>query len=279
MARQIAYGQQRGLPWGISESGYNAMDVHLNYQYRAFGVPGLGLKRGLAEDLVVAPYATALALMVAPEAACRNLQRLAAVGAEGRFGFYEAIDYTPARQRRGESQRPGALLHGPSPGHEPARAGLPAAGPSDAAALRSPTRCSRPPCCCCRSASPGPSALYVHAAEVTGAERVAERQPRCRSACSTIRDTPVPEVHLLSNGRYHVMVTHAGGGYSRWKDLAVTRWREDATRDHWGTFCYLRDVASGATLVDRAPADRATRGDTTRRSSPKDGRSFAAATG
>ena len=82
VARQIEYGKKRGVPWGISESGYNAIDVHLNYQYRAFGVPGLGLKRGLAEDLVVAPYASALALMVAPEEACLNLQRLAAEGSK-----------------------------------------------------------------------------------------------------------------------------------------------------------------------------------------------------
>ena len=101
--RQIEYGRQRGVPWGISESGYNTIDVHLNYQYRAFGVPGLGLKRGLAEDLVIAPYASALALMVAPEEACLNLQRLAAAGLEGRFGFYEAIDYTPSRLPRGQS--------------------------------------------------------------------------------------------------------------------------------------------------------------------------------
>ena len=103
MARQIEYGSQRGVPWGISESGYNTVDVHLNYQYRPFGVPGLGLKRGLAEDLVIAPYASALALMVAPEEACLNLQRLAGDGFIGKFGFFEAIDYTPARQRRGQS--------------------------------------------------------------------------------------------------------------------------------------------------------------------------------
>ena len=82
--RQIEYGRERGVPWGISESGYNTIDVHLNYQYRAFGVPGLGLKRGLAEDLVIAPYASALALMVAPEEACQNLQRLAGEGADGK---------------------------------------------------------------------------------------------------------------------------------------------------------------------------------------------------
>ena len=104
VARQIEYGSQRGVPWGISESGYNTVDLHLNYQYRAFGVPGLGLKRGLADDLVVAPYASALALMVAPEAACQNLQRMAGEGAIGEFGFFEAIDYTPARQRRGQAK-------------------------------------------------------------------------------------------------------------------------------------------------------------------------------
>ncbi len=100
---QIEYGRQRGIPWGVSECGFNTVDVHLNYQYHAFGVPGLGLKRGLGEDLVIAPYASALALMVAPEAACLNLQRLAAEGFVGEFGFYEAIDYTPSRLPRGQS--------------------------------------------------------------------------------------------------------------------------------------------------------------------------------
>src|SRR6185295_1300930 len=110
--RQIAYGRECGVPWGMSESGYNMLDAALNYQYRAFGVPGLGLKRGLLEDVVVAPYASALALMVAPEAACANLQRLAAAGLEGRFGFYEAIDYTPSRLPRasGDATSRGVLI-------------------------------------------------------------------------------------------------------------------------------------------------------------------------
>ena len=73
------------MPWGISESGYNTIDVHMNYQYRAFGVPGLGLKRGLAEDLVIAPYASVLALMVAPEAACANLRATGRGGSRGRL--------------------------------------------------------------------------------------------------------------------------------------------------------------------------------------------------
>jgi hypothetical protein len=101
--QQIKYGQLRGVPWGVSESGYNRIDVHLNYQYRAFGVPGLGLKRGLAEDLVIAPYATAMALMVAPREACENLEQLAAEGREGAYGFYEAVDYTSTRLPPGRS--------------------------------------------------------------------------------------------------------------------------------------------------------------------------------
>ena len=101
--RQIEYGEQRGVPWGISESGYNMTDVNLIYQYRAFGVPGLGFKRGLIEDLVIAPYASALALMVEPAEACTNLQRMAAEGYLGLYGFYEAIDYTPSRLSRDET--------------------------------------------------------------------------------------------------------------------------------------------------------------------------------
>src|SRR6185295_18094165 len=101
--RQISYGRQRGVPWGISESGYHTTDQHLNYQYRAFGVPGLGLKRGLREDLVIAPYASAMALVVDPLNACENLQKLAREGRMGDYGFYEAIDYTPSRLPRGQT--------------------------------------------------------------------------------------------------------------------------------------------------------------------------------
>ena len=103
VARQIEYGRQRGVPWGISESCYNATDSAQTYQYRAFGVPGLGFKRGLGDDLVIAPYASALALMVMPNAACSNLQVLADHGFLGAYGYYEAVDYTPSRVPRGKN--------------------------------------------------------------------------------------------------------------------------------------------------------------------------------
>ncbi len=242
--RQIEYGRQRGVPWGVSESGYNTVDVHLNYQYRAFGVPGLGLKRGLAEDLVIAPYASALALMVVPEAACLNLQRLAAAGLAGTFGFFEAIDYTPSRLPRGQAS---AVVRSFMAHHQgmsflalasvlldrPMQKRFESAPLFQATTLLLQERIPTTP------------AFYSHTTrEITDIRTTGGQEAPMRVFDRP--NTPHPEVQLLSNGRYQVMVTHAGGGYSRWKDLAVTRWREDATCDSWGAFCYLRDVASGA---------------------------------
>ena len=244
VARQIEYGSQRGVPWGMSESGYNTVDVHLNYQYRAFGVPGLGLKRGLADDLVVAPYASALALMVAPEEACLNLQRLAAEGFLGKFGFFEAIDYTPARQRRGQAS---ALVHAFMAHHQGmsllALAYLLLERPMQRRFESEPL--FQAVMLLLQERIPKATALFPHTAQLSAVRSTAG------AAGTPIRtfsgpDTPIPEVQLLSNGSYHVMVSNAGGGYSRRKDLAVTRWREDGTCDNWGTFCYIRDLASGA---------------------------------
>ena len=115
--RQIDYGRRLGAPWGVSESAFNARDLEFTYQYSNFGVPGLGLKRGLADNAVIAPYATALAAMVDPRAAVRNFERLAEAGALGRYGFYEAVDLTPSRVPEGERAGRGAGLHGAPPGH------------------------------------------------------------------------------------------------------------------------------------------------------------------
>jgi len=241
--RQIEYGKIRGVPWGISESGYNTIDVHLNYQYRAFGVPGLGLKRGLAEDLVIAPYASALALMVAPQEACLNLLRLALEGREGRYGFYESVDYTPSRVPRGKTC---AVVRSFMAHHQgmsllslaytlldrPMQKRFGADPRFQATMLLLEERIPRA------------TAFHFHAAESSDL-RTSSPAPETPVRVFTDPNTNAPEIQLLSNGRYHVMITNAGGGYSRWKDLAVTRWREDTTRDHWGTFCYIRDVASG----------------------------------
>ena len=243
VARQIEYGNSRGLPWGISESGYNTVDVHLNYQYRAFGVPGLGLKRGLSEDSVIAPYASALALMVAPSAACENLRQLSAMGLEGRYGMYEAVDFTPARLPRGQSS---ATIRSFMAHHQgmsllsfaylllgqPMQRRFAADTQLQATLLLLQERVPRT------------ASRLLQAGELPSlgtASKVAETKLRV----FTDPDSGRPALQLLSNGRYHVMLNSAGGGYSRCRELAVTRWHEDATSDAWGQFCYLRDVASG----------------------------------
>ncbi|MBU0595412.1 cyclic beta 1-2 glucan synthetase, partial [Candidatus Bipolaricaulota bacterium] len=241
--RQIAYGRQRSVPWGISESGYNTIDAHLNYQYRAFGVPGLGLKRGLAADLVIAPYASALALMVAPEEACLNLQRLAAEGCEGRYGFYEAIDYTPSRLPRGQSS---AIVRSFMAHHQGmtllSLAYLILDQPMQKRFESDPL--FRATTLLLQERVPKTTVFYSQAAELSIATAAAGVQEAPVRVLSTPH-TPMPAVQLLSNGRYHVMITNAGGGYSRWKECSVTRWREDGTRDNWGTFCYIRDLSTG----------------------------------
>lgn len=243
VARQIEYGRALAVPWGISESGYHKTDALLNYQYQAFGVPGLGFKRGLGDELVIAPYATVMALMVDAHAACSNLRRLARDRQLGTYGFYEAIDYTDARlpprtssatvrsymaHHQGMSLLSLAYVLCDRPMQRRFNADL---------ALRSTELLLQ-------ERVPRVPAVFPHPAEISPTrEGPADvgNELRCFSSPST----PVPEVHLLSNGRYHVMLTNAGGGYSRWGELAVTRWREDPTRDAWGTFLYLRDVDSG----------------------------------
>jgi cyclic beta-1,2-glucan glucanotransferase len=241
--RQIEYGRDRGVPWGISESGYNKTDAELNYQYKAFGVPGLGFKRGLADDLVIAPYATVMTLMVNPHAACANLYRLAAEGRLGKFGFYEAVDYTP--DRLAPEQK--SALVASFMAHHQAMAFLSLAF----ALLDQPMQKRFEAEPAFRSAQlllhervPKTVALYPHPQEVSEARSAPAEQQSFLRVFNTPH-TASPEVQLLSNGRYHVAITAAGGGYSRWRDLAVTRWREDAARDCWGTFCFIRDTATG----------------------------------
>jgi cyclic beta-1,2-glucan synthetase len=244
--RQITYGAERGVPWGVSESAYNVRDLEMTYQYSNFGVPGLGLKRGLSEDVVVAPYATALAAMIDPAAAVRNFRRLDDAGASGAYGFYEALDYTKARLPEGA---PVAVVRTYMAHHQGMLLVALANTLHDGAMRR---RFHAEP--------------IVQATELLLQERtprdVAVTRPRSDEVTGTadIREfvppvvrrvlsphSPAPRTHLLSNGRYAVMVTAAGSGYSRWRDLAVTRWREDVTRDLGGTYVFLRDTRSGET--------------------------------
>ncbi|OGA22253.1 MAG: glycosyl transferase [Betaproteobacteria bacterium RIFCSPLOWO2_02_FULL_67_26] len=242
--RQVNYGATLDVPWGISESGYNVRDLEHTYQYSNFGVPGLGLKRGLGENAVVAPYATALAAMVDPGAAARNFARLAAIGARGRYGFYEALDYTPARLPEGKNVAvvraymahhqgmtvvaiANALLDGKM------RARFHAEPMVQATELLLQERTPR-----------DVALAHPRAEEVRTAATVRDLELPAVRRLSSAHDA-TPEAHLLSNGRYAVMLTGAGSGYSRWGNLGITRWREDVTRDDWGAYVFLRDVDSG----------------------------------
>ena len=244
VGRQIRYGAERGVPWGVSESGFNARDLEMTYQYSSFGVPGLGLRRGLSEDVVIAPYATGLAAMIDPTAAIQNFRRLAAAGASGAYGFYEALDYTAARLPEVAQV---AVIRAYMAHHQ-GMVVVAIANVVHDGAMRARFH-----------AEP-----IVQATELLLQERtprdVAVARPRADEvkAVGDVREfvPPVvrhftsphgslPRTQLLSNGRYAVMLTTAGSGYSRWRDLAITRWREDVTRDAWGTYVFLRDVDSG----------------------------------
>lgn len=244
VARQIHYGALRGVPWGISEAAYNARDLNFTYQYGNFGLPGLGVKRGLGDDLVVAPYATALAAMVDPVAAADNFVALTHEGAAGTYGFYESIDYTVARLPEGTRR---AVVKAYFAHHQ----GMSIIALCNAVggfAIRHRFQ----------------EAALVRATDLL----LHERSPRDVAVVRTLLDEqsvllharpavpPVlrqfaspygalPATQRLSNGRYSLSFTAAGSGQSVWKDLAVTRWREDETLDGLGSFVFVRDVHSG----------------------------------
>ncbi|BBK39943.1 glycosyl transferase [Allostella sp. ATCC 35155] len=245
VARQQSYGRSLGVPWGMSESAYNARDFEFTYQYSNFGVPGLGLKRGLSSSVVIAPYATALAAMVDPQGARENYRRLADMGAEGRYGFYEALDFTRARLPEGE---PFAIVRC-FMAHHQGMTIVALANTLRDGEMRA--RFQREPMIQASSLllqERTPRDVVVAQAR---AEEVRAAPLDVRSTQPTVRhlrlpDAGPPVTHLLSNGHYAVMVTAAGGGYSRWRDIAVTRWCEDATRDDWGSFVLVRDLRSGS---------------------------------
>ncbi|MEP7002000.1 MAG: glucoamylase family protein, partial [bacterium] len=245
--RHIAYGHARGVPWGISECAYNLRDRHETYQYRAFGVPDLALKRGLGSDLVVAPYATALALAVSPHEAMRNLVALERMGAVGPYGFYDAIDYTrpddvsgPAIVRTSMAHHVGMTIIALHNALDLERGqgiwqrrffGDPAVR---AAALLLDERV--------------PRRYTTRSAQSDAATDPLVRTPRARTVAREFdtANTPEPRVGLLGAPSYCVLLTNAGGGYSRSGDMDVFRWRADSTRDATGQWIYVQDVVSGA---------------------------------
>jgi cyclic beta-1,2-glucan synthetase len=241
---QVRFGEKNRTPWGISESAYNARDLDFTYQYSSFGVPELGLKRGLGEHLVIAPYATGLASMVAPNAAAQNFENLAAIGGCGAYGFYEAIDFTPARVAHAQKFE---IVKAYMAHHQGMTIVALANAIFDNAIARR------------FHASP-----IVQAAELLLQERAPRLVPKPVQRATLIKVRPEEDelslavvrrvtrrtgqsadCQFLANGRLSVLVTASGSGYTRWNGLAVTRWYGDPTLDNLGSFIYLRDTQTG----------------------------------
>jgi cyclic beta-1,2-glucan synthetase len=242
VAIHIAYGRKLHVPWGISESAFGDLDINKTYQYKAFGVPELGLKRGL-EEVVVAPYATLLAVNIAPRETVQNLKRLAKLGLLNDYGYYEAMDFSRQPGRPGER---GVMVRAYMTNHQ----GM---------SFLSLTNFIHGNIIQRRFHADA----RVRAVEPLLHERIPvlpplhhittrERAPSVMDVGEVVPsvskfDTPhtaTPKTQLLSNGSYNLMLTNAGGGYSRWRDYEITRWRSDRTRDPWGTFCYIHEADS-----------------------------------
>ncbi len=248
VAIQIAYGRTHQVPWGISESAFADLDLEKTYQYKAFGVPTLGLKRGMEEQPVVAPYASLLALNLAPEAVVRNLRHMNGLGLLGDYGYFEAMDFSrqPHRDISGKALKHGVLVEAYMAHHQ----GM---------AFLSLTNFLHD--------NPFPRRFHsdprVRAFEALLQERIPalppihlisirESEPQFLAIdpvapagiTITTPHTIIPRTLLLSNGRYGLMITNSGGGYSQWGNRQLTRWRSDSTYDNQGSFCYVHETDS-----------------------------------
>jgi cyclic beta-1,2-glucan synthetase len=242
--RHIRHGAVHHVPWGVSESAYNVRDRYLTYQYRAFGVPDLALKRGLGQDLVIAPYASILAMQVEPERALANLDRLETAQALGPFGFRDAIDYS-----RPDPEGRGAVVATVMAHH----VGMSLVALTNTLTAEVWQRRFH-------------DDALVRAAELLLHERIPRRfllqapqagptqatRATAEATRSVVREVEDPlgaasRIAMLGRAPYTVMITSAGGGPSQFEEIAVTRWRPDATADDTGQFCYVRNLTAGRT--------------------------------
>ncbi len=236
---QKQYCNERGVPFGISESAFYNFDVNLNYQYKAFGIAGVGLKRGLANELVVSPYSTVMALQTDFRGAYDNLKKLTDEGLEGTYGFYEAVDYTKNRISKDESK---AIIKCFMIHHE---------GMSlmalDNVLLKNVLQKRF-------HALPKVKATELLLQEKISKRVVYDREHKFNVSGTsmgkqkiivrkyTTANTETPETHLISNGSYSLMISNSGAGYASRNRTMIYRWKEDVTKDNTGMFVYIKDV-------------------------------------
>ena len=241
---QVRYGPEPKMPWGVSESGFFAFDANLNYQYRAFGVPDLGYKRDLSDDMVIAPYASLIGLSLQPQAVLENISHLEQLNMIGRFGFYEALDYTKKRLPAGQSHAVVQSYMAHHQGMILLAVGNYLLGDMMVRRFHADEHVMSVELLLQEKIPQNPPIEYPHP---DGPAELPERLHSVNSAPWRVPvDSPIPQVHVLSQGDMSVMVTNAGGGYSQWREFALTRWQADTTLDQWGTWIYIQDRESGA---------------------------------
>lgn len=247
---QIAYGKMKGVPWGISESGFYRFDADQNYQYRAFGVPGLGFKRGLSDDLVIAPYASLMAIGYDPQAVVRNLTSLIKQNMIGLYGVYEAIDFTSDRLlldvksavvSEYMAHHQGMILMAMANYfHEN----------SMVRRMHSDSRIQSVELLLQEQIPRSVPLQDPYAEDVKGVQRLVAAPIEIVPWVVPMQ-TPIPQSHLLSNGSYNVLLSNTGSGFSSWRDIDLTRWRPDGVLDPWGTWIYIQDMTTDAENEDR----------------------------
>jgi cyclic beta-1,2-glucan synthetase len=254
---QVSYGAEQEVPWGISESGYHAFDLNLNYQYQAFGVPVLGYKRDLPDDLVITPYASLIGLSLQPQAVLGNMARLEELKMLGRFGFYEALDFTKTRLSAGQTHNKVQSYMAHHQGMMLVAACNYLLGDVMVQRFHADEHIQSIELLLQEKIPLNPPIEYPHLdepADLPEGTRLVSSEP-WRVAV----DSPIPQVHVLSQGDTSIMITNAGGGYSQWREFALTRWNADTTLDQWGTWIYLQDRESGALWsATRQPIECAT---------------------
>lgn len=241
---QMAYGKKRNVPWGTSESGYYAFDLRLNYQYQAFGVPELGLKRGLINDMVVSPYSTFLALVKKPKEGLDNLKTLKEHGLEGKYGFYEAVDYTP--ERLSNVQKMGIVRSYMAHHQGMSLVALNNILNDDVMVKRF----HKDPIIKCgelllQERVPKRAIITKESKDVITPLAKLKRDKIEVIRSFTLNNSALPKCHILTNGRYHVLLTDGGTGYSRGGNIQVSRYREDSLLRQYGTFIFIKNLNSG----------------------------------
>jgi cyclic beta-1,2-glucan synthetase len=249
---QISYGQEGQVPWGISESGYYAFDLNQHYQYRAFGVPTLGYKRDLRDDLVITPYASLLGLSLQPQVVLENMAHLEGLNILGRFGFYEALDYTKTRlPEKNRDDIPAGPAHATVQSYMAHHQGMILLAACNfllddvmVERFHADEHIRSVELLLQEKIPQNPPLEFPHTDEPAD---LAEGVHWVNSAPWRVPvDSPFPQAHVLSQGDTSVLITNAGGGFSQWREFALTRWYADSTLDQWGMWIYVQDLDSGA---------------------------------